>query len=96
MHSPIWRRNNASTLWSTTTTREVIGYQPEEDSELRFADDMARVVTQGGQGWHSWILMEHFDVPDKQNGRSPTLQCLHDGGRQGSGWHRPYREIRID
>lgn len=37
--------NNARTLWSITNAREVIDYQPEDDSELRFADDIARMLS---------------------------------------------------
>lgn len=37
--------NNARTLWSITNAREVIGYEPEDDSELRFADDIARMLS---------------------------------------------------
>jgi hypothetical protein len=36
--------NNARTFWSITNAREVIGYQPEDDSEIRFADDIARML----------------------------------------------------
>lgn len=34
--------NNARTFWSITNAREVIDYQPEDDSEVRFAADLAR------------------------------------------------------
>jgi len=34
--------NNARTFWSITNARKVIGYQPEDDSEERFAEDIAR------------------------------------------------------
>ena len=37
--------NNARTFWSITNARKVIGYQPEDDSEERFAEDIARM-------WH--------------------------------------------
>jgi len=33
--------NNARTFWSITNARKVIGYAPEDDSEIRFADDIA-------------------------------------------------------
>ncbi|HZG69263.1 MAG TPA: NAD-dependent epimerase/dehydratase family protein, partial [Herpetosiphonaceae bacterium] len=33
--------NNARTFWSITNARKVIGYQPEDDSEVRFAADIA-------------------------------------------------------
>lgn len=36
--------NNARTFWSITNAREVIDYQPEDDSEVRFANDIARMV----------------------------------------------------
>jgi hypothetical protein len=35
--------NNARTFWSIANARKVIGYQPEDDSEQRFAEDMARM-----------------------------------------------------
>jgi UDP-glucose 4-epimerase len=36
--------NNARKFWSITNAREVIGYQPEDDSEIRFAADIARLL----------------------------------------------------
>jgi len=36
--------NNARTFWSITNARRVIGYQPEDDSEVRFAADIARLL----------------------------------------------------
>ena len=33
--------NNARTFWSIANARKVIGYQPEDDSEQRFAEDIA-------------------------------------------------------
>lgn len=39
--------NNARTFWSITNAREVIGYAPEDDSEVRFADDIARMMARG-------------------------------------------------
>jgi UDP-glucose 4-epimerase len=36
--------NNARTFWSISNARKVIGYQPEDDSEERFADDIARML----------------------------------------------------
>jgi hypothetical protein len=36
--------NNARKFWSITNAREVIGYEPEDDSEVRFADDIARLL----------------------------------------------------
>ena len=39
--------NNARTFWSITNAREVIGYAPEDDSEIRFAADIQRMVGGG-------------------------------------------------
>ena len=39
--------NNARTFWSITNAREVIDYQPEDDSEIRFRDDIARMIARG-------------------------------------------------
>ncbi len=39
--------DNARTFWSITNAREVIGYAPEDDSEVRFADDIARMLARG-------------------------------------------------
>lgn len=36
--------NNARTFWSITNARKVIGYEPKDDSELRFAEDIARLL----------------------------------------------------
>jgi nucleoside-diphosphate-sugar epimerase len=36
--------NNARTFWSITNARRAIGYAPEDDSELRFAADIARLL----------------------------------------------------
>ncbi len=36
--------NNARTFWSITNARQVIDYQPEDDSEIRFATDIARML----------------------------------------------------
>jgi len=36
--------NNARTFWSITNARKVIGYAPEDDSEVTFADDIARML----------------------------------------------------
>jgi len=35
--------NNARTFWSITNARKVIDYQPEDDSEVRFANDIAKM-----------------------------------------------------
>ncbi len=39
--------NNARTFWSITNAREVIGYAPQDDSEIAFADDIARMIARG-------------------------------------------------
>ncbi len=39
--------NNARTFWSITNAREVIGYAPQDDSEVRFRDDIARMLERG-------------------------------------------------
>lgn len=36
--------NNARTFWSITNARQVIDYQPVDDSEVRFAADIARLL----------------------------------------------------
>jgi hypothetical protein len=36
--------NNARTFWSIANARKVIDYQPEDDSEQRFAADIARML----------------------------------------------------
>lgn len=36
--------NNARKFWSITNAREVIGYKPQDDSEVRFAKDIARLL----------------------------------------------------
>ncbi|HEX8489052.1 MAG TPA: NAD(P)-dependent oxidoreductase [Propionibacteriaceae bacterium] len=39
--------NNARSFWSITNAREVIGYQPVDDSETRFAADIAKMIARG-------------------------------------------------
>jgi hypothetical protein len=36
--------DNARTFWSITNARKVIGYEPIDDSEARFAEDIARLL----------------------------------------------------
>ncbi|HZC26756.1 MAG TPA: NAD(P)-dependent oxidoreductase [Actinopolymorphaceae bacterium] len=36
--------NNARTFWSITNARRVIGYEPQDDSEQRFAGDIAALL----------------------------------------------------
>jgi hypothetical protein len=38
--------NNARTFWSITNARKVINYQPQDDSEVRFAADIARLLSE--------------------------------------------------
>ena len=44
--------NNTRAFWSIANARHVIGYHPEDDSELRYASDIARLLTDspGGLG----------------------------------------------
>ena len=39
--------DNARTFWSITNAREVIGYTPQDNSEVAFADDIARMIARG-------------------------------------------------
>jgi hypothetical protein len=36
--------NNARIFWSITNARRVIGYEPQDDSEVHFAEDIARLL----------------------------------------------------
>ncbi|HEX2741635.1 MAG TPA: NAD(P)-dependent oxidoreductase [Rubrobacter sp.] len=36
--------DNARKFWSITNARKVIGYEPRDDSEIRFANDIARLL----------------------------------------------------
>jgi hypothetical protein len=36
--------NNARTFWSITNTRRVIGYEPQDDSEVHLAEDITRML----------------------------------------------------
>lgn len=38
---------NARTFWSITNARTVIGYAPQDDSEVEFADEIAEMTTRG-------------------------------------------------
>ena len=38
--------NNARKFWSITNARKVIGYEPQDDSEIRFAADINRLLHQ--------------------------------------------------
>ena len=37
---------NARTFWSIGNARRVVGYQPPDDSEIIFADDIAQMIAQ--------------------------------------------------
>ena len=40
--------NNARAFWSLTNARRVLGYNPEDDSEVRYAADIARLLKSSG------------------------------------------------
>ncbi len=40
--------NNTRAFWSLTNAREVLGYEPEDDSEVKFARDIQRLLTGTG------------------------------------------------
>ena len=40
---------NTRAFWSITNAREVIGYEPEDDSELLYAEDIRKYVTEAGR-----------------------------------------------
>ena len=42
--------NNARAFWSIANARKVIGYAPQDDSEVAFADDIRRVLIEGQSG----------------------------------------------
>lgn len=42
--------NNARAFWSIANARKVIGYAPQDDSEVVFADDIRRVLVAGKSG----------------------------------------------
>ena len=42
--------NNARAFWSIANARKVIGYAPQDDSEVAFADDIRRVLVDGKSG----------------------------------------------
>ena len=42
--------NNARAFWSIANARKVIGYAPQDDSEVAFADDIRRVLVKGKSG----------------------------------------------
>jgi hypothetical protein len=42
--------NNTRAFWSIRNAREVIGYAPEDDSEVKYADDIRRLLVETGDG----------------------------------------------
>ena len=40
--------NNTRAFWSLSSARQSIGYEPEDDSEVKFADDIKRFLVDGG------------------------------------------------
>ena len=36
---------NTHNFWSLANARKVIGYEPQDDSQVRFADQIARIIT---------------------------------------------------
>ena len=42
--------NNARAFWSIANARKVIGYAPQDDSEITFADDIRRVLVESKSG----------------------------------------------
>jgi len=40
---------NTRAFWSITNARDVIGYAPEDDSEVKYADDIRRLLSSQGQ-----------------------------------------------
>ena len=48
--------NNKRAFWSVASARQVLGYQPEYDSEVKFADDIRRLGLEDATG-----LLDVFD-----------------------------------
>ena len=40
--------NNTRAFWSLSSARQALGYEPQDDSEVRFADDIKRFLIDGG------------------------------------------------
>ncbi len=40
--------NNTRAFWSLSNARAVLGYEPQDDSEVKFADDVRRLLIDGG------------------------------------------------
>ncbi len=45
--------NNTRAFWSIANARRVIGYDPEDDSEVRYADDIRRLLVE--PGWNGRV-----------------------------------------
>jgi hypothetical protein len=41
--------DNTRAFWSIANARRIIGYDPEDDSEVRYADDIQRLLIGLGQ-----------------------------------------------
>ena len=37
--------NNTRAFWSLSNAREVLGYEPEDDSEVKYAEDIRRLLS---------------------------------------------------
>lgn len=76
--------DNARTFWSITNAREVIGYAPEDDSEVRFADDIATMPARGlSRSGRSTAVPGHVVGHDKgAEGSSITTSDGFLSGRQ--------------
>ena len=43
--------DNTRSFWSLTSARQVLGYRPEDDSEIKYANDIQSVLTgEGARG----------------------------------------------
>jgi hypothetical protein len=38
---------NARSFWSITNARRIVGYAPEDDSEIAYADEIAAMIARG-------------------------------------------------
>jgi len=41
--------NNSRKIWSITNARKVVGYEPEDDSEVKFSDDIREFLVEGSK-----------------------------------------------
>ena len=42
--------NNTRAFWSLANARSVLGYEPEDDAEIKFAEDVAEFQGERGRG----------------------------------------------